>query len=107
VEHPDAAGDQGGGEKGDDDLVVLYPDTTANSDHTVVPLTEEGRALGELLSDDPVLRRLAVRHGFRPQGEATEFAAAATYLKQELTGVRQAPVPTSAVLHELARRARG
>ena len=90
-----------------DDLVVLYPDTTVNSDHTVVPLTENGQALAELLSSDPRLRELEVRHGFRPQGEATEFASAGTYLQQRLTGVRQAPVPTSAVLHELARRARG
>jgi len=92
------------------DLTVLYPDTTANSDHTVVPLTEEGRALGELLGDDPVLRGLAVRHGFRPQGDAAEFVAAtaadAAYLNQKLTGVRQAPVPTSEVLREMARRAR-
>ncbi|MEW2076079.1 hypothetical protein AB0941_20960 [Streptomyces sp. NPDC013433] len=94
-----------------DDLVVLYPDTTVNSDHTVVPLTENGRKLAELLGDDPALRKLAVRHGFRPQGDVAEFAAAAVgrtaYLKQRLTGVRQAPVPTSAVLRELARRARG
>ncbi|MGC9382453.1 hypothetical protein [Streptomyces sp. MH13] len=94
-----------------DDLVVLYPDTTVNSDHTVVPLTENGRGLAELLGDDPTLRKLAVRHGFRPQGDVAEFAAAAVgrtaYLKQRLTGVRQAPVPTSAVLRELARRARG
>ncbi|WP_369172040.1 substrate-binding domain-containing protein [Streptomyces sp. R28] len=89
------------------DLVVLYPDTTVNSDHTVVPLTDDGKALAELLSADPELRRLALRHGFRPQGAAAEFASATTYLKQELTGVRQAPVPTSAVLHEMARRARG
>ncbi|WP_405647938.1 hypothetical protein [Streptomyces sp. NBC_00019] len=90
-----------------DDLVVLYPDTTVNSDHTVVPLTENGQALAELLSTDPELRKLEVRHGFRPQGAAAGFASAGTYLKQQLTGVRQAPVPTSTVLHELARRARG
>jgi hypothetical protein len=94
-----------------DDLVVLYPDTTVNSDHTVVPLDANGRALGELLSTDPALRKLAVRHGFRPQGDAAEFVAATAsrtaYLNQKLTGVRQAPVPTSAVLHEMARRARG
>ncbi|MEV6587617.1 substrate-binding domain-containing protein [Streptomyces acidicola] len=93
------------------DMVVLYPDTTITSDHTVVPLTENGRALGELLGTDLELRKLAVRHGFRPQDAGTEFASAASdrgkYLKQELSGVRQAPVPTSAVLHELARRARG
>ncbi len=95
----------------DDDLVVLYPDTTVNSDHTIVPLDDAGRALGELLSTDPALRRLAVRHGFRPQGDSAEFVQAtadrAAYLNQTLTGVRQAPVPTSAVLHEMARRARG
>ncbi|MGC5563003.1 hypothetical protein ACPYPG_09180 [Streptomyces sp. FR-108] len=104
------AGGQGVGEEGDDDLVVLYPDTTANSDHTVVPLTAEGRALGELLGTDKELRRLAVRHGFRPQGAAGEFTAATdahtTYLNQTLTGVRQVPVPASEVLHEMARRAR-
>ncbi|GGL76680.1 hypothetical protein GCM10010129_20580 [Streptomyces fumigatiscleroticus] len=93
------------------DLTVLYPDTTATSDHTVVPLTERGRAFGELLGSDPELRRLAVRHGFRPQGATAEFARATAartaYLNQQLTGVRQAPVPTSEVLHEMARRARG
>ncbi|MFE1549739.1 hypothetical protein [Streptomyces sp. NPDC058718] len=92
------------------DLVVLYPDTTVNSDHTLVPLTENGRALGELLASDPDLRKLAVRHGFRPQGAGSEFTAATTshaaYLNQTLTGVRQAPVPTSKVLHEMALRAR-
>jgi hypothetical protein len=93
------------------DLTVLYPDTTATSDHTVVPLTEEGRALGELLTDDPRLRDLAVRHGFRPQGASAEFTSATeahtAFINQQLTGVRQAPVPTSEVLHEMARRARG
>ncbi|AVH56806.1 MULTISPECIES: substrate-binding domain-containing protein [Streptomyces] len=91
------------------DLTVLYPDTTANSDHTVVPLTPQGRSLGELLSSDPTLRELAVRHGFRPQGATAEFTAATAshtaYLNQKLTGVRQAPVPASKVLHEMARRA--
>ncbi|MFJ6805012.1 hypothetical protein ACIQRK_03030 [Streptomyces anulatus] len=55
------------------DLVVLYPDTTVSSDHTLVPLTDHGREPGELLSTDPGLRELAVRHGFRPQGAAAEF----------------------------------
>ncbi|WP_399888067.1 hypothetical protein ACGH7X_24835 [Streptomyces sp. BBFR51] len=99
------------GEDAVGDLVVLYPDITATSDHTVVPLTESGRALGELLTADPELRRLAVRHGFRPQGASAEFTRATeahtAYLNQRLTGVRQAPVPTSEVLREMARRARG
>lgn len=92
------------------DLVVLYPDTTVSSDHTLVPLTEDGRALGELLGSDRRLRELAVRHGFRPQGAAAEFTAATAghtaYLNQKLTGVRQAPVPTSEVLHTMAQRTR-
>ncbi|WP_418958815.1 hypothetical protein [Streptomyces tritici] len=92
------------------DLVLLYPDTTVSSDHTVVALTEHGRAVGELLATDPELRKLAVRHGFRPQGAAAEFTTATAAhedrINQTLTGVRQAPVPTSEVLHEMARRAR-
>ncbi|MGW0783507.1 hypothetical protein [Streptomyces sp. NPDC002913] len=93
------------------DLVVLYPDTTVSSDHTVVPLTAPGRELGELLSTDPRLRELAVRHGFRPQGAAAEFTAATAphtaFVDQRLTGVRQAPVPTAEVLRAMARRAHG
>lgn len=93
------------------DLVVLYPDTTVSSDHTLVPLSDHGRELGELLSTDPGLRELAVRHGFRPQGAAAEFSAATAdhtaYIDQRLTGVRQAPVPTAEVLRSMARRARG
>lgn len=93
------------------DLVVLYPDTTVSSDHTLVPLTEAGRRLGELLSTDPELRRLVVRHGFRPQGASAEFTAATAdhtdYIDQQLTGVRQAPVPTATVLRAMARRTRG
>ncbi|WP_179500364.1 hypothetical protein [Streptomyces sp. WZ.A104] len=93
------------------DLVVLYPDTTVSSDHTLVPLTAQGRELGELLATDPALRKLAVRHGFRPQGAAAEFIAATAdhtaYIDQRLTGVRQAPVPTAEVLRRMAHRARG
>jgi hypothetical protein len=67
-----------------------------------------GRELGDLLSTDPTLRKLAVQHSFRPQGDSAEFVTAtadrSAYLSQTLTGVRQAPVPTCAVLHEMARR---
>ncbi|MET8270279.1 substrate-binding domain-containing protein [Streptomyces sp. NPDC005134] len=93
------------------DLVVLYPDTTVSSDHTLVPLTDSGRQFGELLSTDRRLRELAVRHGFRPQGAAAEFIAATAghtdYIDQQLTGIRQAPVPTATVLRAMARRTRG
>ncbi len=94
-----------------DDLVVLYPDTTVFSDHSLVPLTEKGRTFGELLKRETTLRKLAVRHGFRPEGDTSEFAAATakhgTHLRQKLTGtVQQATVPTPEVMREIARRSR-
>ncbi|MFE6777118.1 hypothetical protein [Streptomyces sp. NPDC057702] len=94
-----------------EDLVVLYPDTTVFSDHSLVPLTDRGRKFGELLQRDPKLRQLAVRHGFRPSGDVSEFAAATAkhgaHLRQKLTGtVQQAPVPTAEVMREIARRSR-
>lgn len=52
-----------------------------------------------------------MRHGFRPQGASAEFTAATAdhtdYIDQQLTGVRQAPVPTATVLRAMARRTRG
>lgn len=93
------------------DLTVLYPDVTVTSDHTVVPLTGNGREFGELLESDPTLRSLEVRYGFRLQGSTADFTKATghftEYINQQLTGVRQAPVPTSKVLHDMAERARG
>ncbi|WNO77422.1 hypothetical protein RPQ07_13770 [Streptomyces sp. AM8-1-1] len=59
---------------------ALYPAAASyvadGGRHTLVPLTEDGRALGELLGSDRRLREPAVRHGFRPQGAAAEFTAA-------------------------------
>ncbi|WP_020572727.1 hypothetical protein [Parafrankia discariae] len=46
-------------------MVLMYPSPTSYSKHTLVGLTAGGRALGELLTGDATLLRLAVRHGFR------------------------------------------
>ncbi|MFE2874800.1 hypothetical protein ACFXG6_26200 [Streptomyces roseus] len=92
------------------DMVVLYPDTTVNSPHTFVPISENAKKLGSLLADDPKLRELAVRHGFRPQNGVPEFTAAtashAAYLNPELTGIRQVSAPTVKILTALAARAK-
>ncbi|MFJ8208373.1 hypothetical protein [Streptomyces sp. NPDC096033] len=92
-------------------MVVLYPDTTVNSPHTFVPLNDRSKELGALLATDPGLRRLAVRHGFRPQEGVAEFTAAtapyAGYLNPGLTGIRQVGAPTVKVLMALAARAKG
>ncbi|MDT0327365.1 hypothetical protein [Nocardiopsis lambiniae] len=51
-----------------DDVVLLYPEPTVYSAHTLVPLNERGDAIGALLADDPGLRSSATRHGFRAEG---------------------------------------
>ncbi|MFI6145186.1 hypothetical protein [Streptomyces sp. NPDC051109] len=94
-----------------DNMVVLYPDTTVNSPHTFVPISEKAKELGSLLANDPKLRELAVRHGFRPQNGVPEFTAAtaahAAYLNPELTGIRQVSAPTVEILTALAACAKG
>lgn len=93
------------------DMTVLYPDTTVNSPHTFVPISEQARELGSLLAADPKLRALAVRHGFRPQEGVAEFTAATAphtaYLNPGLTGIRQVGAPTVKILMALAARAKG
>ncbi|MEV7612447.1 substrate-binding domain-containing protein [Streptomyces sp. NPDC089799] len=93
------------------DTVVLYPDTTVNSDHTFVPLNDTAKELGELLATDPALRELAVRHGFRPQNGVREFTSATAphtnYLNQNLAGINQVGTPTVRILQKLAERAKG
>ncbi|GHB46073.1 hypothetical protein GCM10010347_14610 [Streptomyces cirratus] len=100
---------QGGAEI--DSMVVLYPDTTVNSPHTFVPISDKAKDLGPLLTSDPKLRALAVRHGFRPQEGVAEFTAAtaphAAYLNPGLTGIRQVGAPTVKILMALAARAKG
>jgi hypothetical protein len=48
------------------DMVLMYPDPTVFSKHTVVPLTKAGTAIGQLLVDDPKLAKLEAIYGFRP-----------------------------------------
>ncbi|WP_322750232.1 MULTISPECIES: hypothetical protein [unclassified Frankia] len=60
-----------------DKKVLMYPNPTIYAKHTVVPLTPAGDAVGRLLSTDPELQRLAVRHGFRTAdaGYGRQYAA--------------------------------
>jgi hypothetical protein len=48
------------------DRVLVYPEPTVLSTHTVVALDDRGDKVGRLLATDPDLQRRAARHGFRP-----------------------------------------
>ncbi len=56
------------------DAVMLYPSPTVLSRHTLVPLTATGDRVGQLLSTDPELQRLAAEHGFRT-ADPSQFGA--------------------------------
>ena len=47
------------------EMVLMYPDPDIYTKHVLIPLTESGKRLGEALTTDPELRRLAVEYGFR------------------------------------------
>ncbi len=70
------------------DMVLMYPDPTVLSKHTVVPLTASGTKVGQLLQSDPRLARLAALYGFRP-------ADASVFTKQ--LSDHKLPVPPNPV----------
>lgn len=51
------------------DQVVLFPQPTVYSRHTLIPFDAAGRKVGQLLRDDAQLRRLAEEYGFRLEGQ--------------------------------------
>jgi hypothetical protein len=53
-----------------DDMVLMYPNPTIFSKHILIPLSEEGERLGDLLQTDPVLQELQIEHGFRNENTA-------------------------------------
>jgi hypothetical protein len=58
------------------DRVLMYPEPTVLTKHTLVPLRPAGDRVGRLLAGDPELQRLAVTHGFR----TADAAAVRKYL---------------------------
>jgi len=46
-------------------MVLIYPQPTVFTKHVLIPLSEGGQKLGELLLNDPTLRQLEVEFGFR------------------------------------------
>ena len=56
-------------------MVLMYPDPDVLSKATLVPLTHAGDVVGRLLTDDPSLQQLAIRHGFRTTSNSTLFGS--------------------------------
>ena len=50
---------------GSPDMVLLYPEPTVFTKHTLVPLSPRGDQLGQLLEGDTELQRLAAEYGLR------------------------------------------
>lgn len=47
------------------DMVLLYPQPTLYTKHILVPFTDNGSRLGEVLASDPELQKLAAQYGYR------------------------------------------
>ncbi|MER8103033.1 hypothetical protein [Kitasatospora sp. NPDC094016] len=95
------------------DMVVLYPDTTVYTDHTIVGRTPNGRRLAAQLHDNAELRRLEAKFGFRPQDDPDAFAALVKgrtpVLAPDLAAakVNQPQIPVPDVLTRLIKAAKG
>lgn len=96
------------------DTVLLYPDTTFLSDHTVVELTPGASALAVALRDDPKLQNLEARLGFRPAGNPQAFAQAMAGARTKgfapdlsAAGVAQVAIPATPVMRQLVAAAEG
>src|SRR6266568_1564978 len=58
-------------------MELMYPSPTVISRHTLIPLNPAGDRIGQLLTTDPDLQRLAAEHGFRT-GDPELFSAVTT-----------------------------
>lgn len=58
-----------------DDMMLIYPEPTVFTKHILLPFSESGEKLAEVLTNDPDLRLLAIKHGFRNKniGKFREF----------------------------------
>jgi len=73
------------------DMLLMYPEPTVFSKHTLVPLTDNGKKVGDLLVGDARLQRLAAQYGFRP-ADAAAFADTLT-----ANGLAVPPSPVNVV----------
>lgn len=60
----------------DPDMVLLYPQPTVLTKHTIVALTEKGARFADVFERNPEVRKIASRYGFRGSDNAALFAEA-------------------------------
>ncbi|MEV7598676.1 hypothetical protein AB0O91_14970 [Kitasatospora sp. NPDC089797] len=96
------------------DWVVMYPDPTVYSDHTIVARDDKGRKLASALLDDERLRDLETKFGFRPQANPDALNDRLKGARQPVFArnlaaakVKQWTVPSLPVLVKLTAAAKG
>jgi hypothetical protein len=75
-------------------MLLMYPTPDVLSKHTAIGLTKNGARLGQVLSDDPQLQRLAAEFGFRTNNPAVfneVFAGSGSNPPTELSQVIDPP----------------
>jgi hypothetical protein len=84
------------------DMVLMYPNPSLFSKHVLVPLTENGKRLGEALQNDAELRQLAIEYGLR-NSDTQAFAKflQAHNLSAPANFINVADVPTFDVLETM------
>ncbi len=60
----------------DPDMVLLYPQPTVLTKHTIVALTDKGARFADVFERDPAIRKIASRYGFRGGDDTALFAEA-------------------------------
>ena len=60
----------------DPDMVLLYPQPTVLTKHTIVALTDKGARFAEVFERNPGVRKIASRYGFRSSDNTALFAEA-------------------------------
>ncbi|WP_230658688.1 hypothetical protein [Psychrobacter sp. I-STPA10] len=72
------------------EMILLYPEPTIFTQHTLLAMNEAGEKLGAALNDDPQLQKLAIAHGYRSNNTALTSA-----FEQNLTQHNIEYIPTT------------
>lgn len=88
-----------------DDMVLLYPEPTIFTKHILLPFSEGGEKLAEVLTNDPKLQRLAIKHGFRNRDvKAFREFVSENHLRVPETLVKVVEPPSYEILENTIQR---